>query len=171
MPQQKLMQLLQKRFLKLYLEHLTFVIKWASWEVTKIHAHLTFEEKRLIFSTTLNFLNKYLFWWIKNRDKNPKIILKKFSINWWIIQILATVVKAILTIVNLFLYLMNIKKMHMLEDILTFLIQGVSQFVMAHLIWQEIAEKYSDKLIKLDNEDKFSPLRLNSLNAERLKFW
>ena len=59
----------------------------------------------------------------------------------------------------------------MLEDILTFLIQGVSQFVMAHLIWQEIAEKYSDKLIKLDNEDKFSPLRLNSLNAERLKFW
>ena len=37
---------LQKRFLPMYLEHLAFVIKRASWKVTKIHAHLTFEQKR-----------------------------------------------------------------------------------------------------------------------------
>ena len=30
----------------MYLEHLAFVIKRASWKVTKIHAHLTFEQKR-----------------------------------------------------------------------------------------------------------------------------
>ena len=30
----------------MYLEHLTFVIKRAGWKVTKIHAHLTFEQKR-----------------------------------------------------------------------------------------------------------------------------
>ena len=37
--------MLQKRFLPMYLEHLAFVIKKASWKVTKIHAHLTFEQK------------------------------------------------------------------------------------------------------------------------------
>ena len=30
----------------MYLEHLTFVIKRAGWKVTKIHAHLTFEQIR-----------------------------------------------------------------------------------------------------------------------------
>ena len=29
----------------MYLEHLAFVIKRAVWKVTKIHAHLTFEQK------------------------------------------------------------------------------------------------------------------------------
>ena len=30
----------------MYLEELAFVIKRASWKVTKIHAHLTFEQKQ-----------------------------------------------------------------------------------------------------------------------------
>ena len=30
----------------MYLEHLAFVIKSAGWKVTKIHTHLTFEQKR-----------------------------------------------------------------------------------------------------------------------------
>ena len=38
--------MLQKRFLRMYLEHLAFVMKRAGWKVTKIHAHLTFEQKR-----------------------------------------------------------------------------------------------------------------------------
>ena len=33
-------------FLPIYLEELAFVIKRASWKVTKIHAHLTFEQKQ-----------------------------------------------------------------------------------------------------------------------------
>ena len=55
--------MLQKKFLRMYLEHLAFVMKRAGWKVTKIHAHLTFEQKRF---------KKKLFWWIKNQDKNPK---------------------------------------------------------------------------------------------------
>ena len=39
--------MLKKKFLPMYLEHLAFVIKRADWKVTKIHAHLTFEQKRL----------------------------------------------------------------------------------------------------------------------------
>ena len=38
--------MLKKNFLPMYLEELAFVIKRASWKVTKIHAHLTFEQKR-----------------------------------------------------------------------------------------------------------------------------
>ena len=30
----------------MYLEDLVFAIKTAGWKVTKIHAHLTFEQKR-----------------------------------------------------------------------------------------------------------------------------
>ena len=31
----------------MYLEHLAFLINRAGWKVTKIHAYLTFEQKRL----------------------------------------------------------------------------------------------------------------------------
>ena len=38
--------MLKKKFSPMYLEELAFVIKRAGWKVTKIHAHLTFEEER-----------------------------------------------------------------------------------------------------------------------------
>ena len=38
--------MLKKIFLPMYLEELAFVIKRAGWKVTKIHVHLTFEQKR-----------------------------------------------------------------------------------------------------------------------------
>ena len=38
--------MLKKNFLPTYLEELAFVIKRATWKVTKIHAHLAFEQKR-----------------------------------------------------------------------------------------------------------------------------
>ena len=36
-----------KKHLSMYLEDLPFVIKSAGWKVTRIHAHLTFQQKRL----------------------------------------------------------------------------------------------------------------------------
>ena len=44
----------------------------------------------------------------------------------------------------------------------------VSQFLTGNFIWQEIEEKYNDRLMKLDKEDKFYPVKLNYLNAEHL---
>ena len=35
-----------KKHLSMYLEDLPFVIKSAGWKVTRIHAHLTFQQKR-----------------------------------------------------------------------------------------------------------------------------
>ena len=44
----------------------------------------------------------------------------------------------------------------------------ISQFVTIDLIKQDIEKKYNDKLIKLDKEDRFYAIKLNSLNVERL---
>ena len=41
------------------------------------------------------------------------------------------IVETVLIIVKLFLYLINIKKLHMLEDTLTFLIQGFHNLLQA----------------------------------------
>ena len=38
--------LFKKNFLPIYLEDIVFCIKRTGWKVTKIHAHLTFEQKR-----------------------------------------------------------------------------------------------------------------------------
>ena len=43
---EKHMQQCWKKIIPLYLEHLAFAIKKVGWKVTKIHAHLTFEQKR-----------------------------------------------------------------------------------------------------------------------------
>ena len=44
----------------------------------------------------------------------------------------------------------------------------VSQFVTTDLIKQDIEEKYNEKLMKLDKEDKFYNIKLSTLNADRL---
>ena len=44
----------------------------------------------------------------------------------------------------------------------------VSQFVTTDLIKEDIEEKYNDKLMKLDKENKFYNIKLSTLNADRL---
>ena len=51
----------------MYLEHLAFVIKRAGWKVTKIHAHLTFEQKR--------FKEKFILMNQKSRQLSKNNIL------------------------------------------------------------------------------------------------
>ena len=54
----------------MYLEHLAFVIKRAGWKVTKIHAHLTFEQKR--------FKEKFILMNQKSRQLSKKTLKKVF---------------------------------------------------------------------------------------------
>ena len=62
--------MLKKRFIPMYLEHLAFVIKKAGWKVTKIHAHLTFEQKR--------FKKKFILMNQKSRQESKNYIEKDF---------------------------------------------------------------------------------------------
>ena len=73
------------------------------------------------------------------------------------------IVKIMLTIANLFQYLMNLKKFLTLGDTGIFFI---CEFL--NLTKQDIEEKYYDKLIKLDKEDKFYAIKLNTINDQRL---
>ena len=54
----------------MYLEHLAFVIKRPGWKVTKIDAHLTFEQKR--------FKKKFILMNQKSRQKSKNYIEKGF---------------------------------------------------------------------------------------------
>ena len=62
--------MLKKNFLPTYLEELAFVIKRATWKVTKIHAHLTFEQKR--------FKQKFILVNQKSRQESKNDIEKDF---------------------------------------------------------------------------------------------
>ena len=44
----------------------------------------------------------------------------------------------------------------------------ISEFVTSDLIKQNIEATYNDKLIKLDKEDKFYQIKLDTLNTKRL---
>ena len=62
--------MLKKIFLTTYLEELAFVIKRAGWKVTKIHAHLTFEQER--------FKQKFILMNWKSRQESKSDIEKDF---------------------------------------------------------------------------------------------
>ena len=60
----------KKIFLPMYLEDLVFCIKRAGWKVTKIHGHLTFEQKR--------FKQKFILMNQKSRQKSNNSVEKDF---------------------------------------------------------------------------------------------
>ena len=46
--------------------------------------------------------------------------------------------------------------------------EKVSKFVTSDLLKWQIEEEYNDKLMKLDKEDKFYEIKLQTLKTERL---
>ena len=62
----------------------------------------------------------------------------------------------------------ELKEITYINRYFTFFDPRVSKFVTSDLIQPQIEETYNDKLIKLDKEDKFYAIRLNSLKAERM---
>ena len=151
--------MLKKIFLPMYLEELAFVIKRAGWKVTKIHAHLTFEQKR--------FKQKFILMNQKSRQESKNDIEKDFY--------------KIMNNSN-FGYdcrnnLDNCKFVRIFDELkeLTYVERyhnifdpKFSEFVTIDLIKQNIEETYNDKLIKLDKEDKFYQIKLDTLNTKRL---
>ena len=62
--------LFKKDFLSMYLEDLVFCFKRAGWKVTKIHSHLTFEQKR--------FKQKFILMYQKSRQQSKNNVEKDF---------------------------------------------------------------------------------------------
>ena len=64
--------MLEKRFIPLYLEHLSILIRKTGWRVTKIYSHYTFQQER--------FNRDYLIMNQKSRQ-NAKNNVEKTSSN------------------------------------------------------------------------------------------
>ena len=144
----------------MYLEHLPFLINRAGWKVTEIHAYLTFEQKR--FKKKIILMNQKSRQLSKNnieKDFYELMNNSNFGYNCWnnfdncqIVPIFD-----------------EFKEITYIGRYFNFFDPRVAKFVTGDLIHQEIEEKYNDdKLIKLDKENRFYAIKLNSLNAEGL---
>ena len=121
----------------MYLENLVFVIKRAGRKVTKIHAHLTFEQKR--------FKKKFF---LKNNIEEDFYKLMSNSNFGYDCQNNLDNCKFV-PIFDKFKEITNVGRYFNFFD------PRISHFVTTYLIKQDIEEKYNDKLIKLDKEDRF----------------
>ena len=143
----------------MYLEELAFVIKRAGWKVKKIHAHLTFEQKR--------FKQKFILMNKKSRQELKNNIEKDFyklmnNSNFGYGRRNKSDNCKFVPIFDELKELTYIERYHNIFD------PKISKFLTANLIKQNIEAIYNDKLIKLDKEDKFSQIKIDILHTERL---
>ena len=151
--------LFKKNFLPMYLEDLVFCIKRAGWKVTKIHWHLIFEQsrlkKKLILMNqksrheSINSVGKDFYKLMNNSnfgyDCRNNIDNCKFFPNF-----------------DEYNEITFINRYHNIFD------QNVSQFVTSDLLKQQIEEKFNDKLMKLDPNDRLYEIKLQTIKSERL---
>ena len=149
----------KKKIIPMYLEQLAFVIKRVRWRVTKIHAHLTFEQKR--FKEKFILMNQKSWQEAKtNIEKDFYKLMNNSNFGYDCRNNLDNC-----KFVAIF---DEIKEVTYLSRYFNYFDQRISDFVTTDLIKQNIEERYNDKLIKLDNEDRFYKIKLILLNTERL---
>ena len=150
--------MLKKHFLPMYLEELAFVIKKVGWKVTKIHVHLTFEQKR--FKQTFILM-------IQNSKQESKNDIEKDFYKLINNSILGYDCRNNLDNCKFVPIFDELKEFTHIERYHNIFDTKISEFVTADLK-QNIEATYNDKLIKLDTEDKFYQIQLDTLNTERL---
>ena len=141
----------------MYLEDLVFCIKRPGWKVTKIHSHLTFEQGR--FKQNFILMNQ------KSRQQSRNSVAKDFY--------------KLMNNSN-FGYdcrnnIDNCKFVPIFEEYkeITFINRYCnifdenfcSKFVTSDLLKPQIEEEYNDMLMKLDKEDKFYEIILQTLSS------
>ena len=135
-----------------YLEDLVFCIKRAGWKVTKIHAHLIFEQKRfkqeLILMNQKSWQDFYRLMNNSNFGYNCRNNLDNCKF---------------VPIFDEYWELTFISRYYNLFD------SKVRQFITGELLKQDIEEKFNEKLSKLDKEDQFYEIKLQAIKNERLQ--
>ena len=144
----------------MYLEDLAFCIKRAGLNVTKIHSHITFEQAR--------FKQKFILMNQKSREQSKNSIEKDFykSMNnsnfGYDCRNNLDNFKFV-PIFDEFKEITCINRYHNIFD------PKVSEFVTSELLRADVEEKYNDRLSKLDKEDRFYEIKLQTIKTERLK--
>ena len=143
-----------------YLEDLVFCIKRAGWKVTKIHAHLTFEQKRS--KQKLILMNQKS--WQESNNSVEKDFYKLMNNSNFGYDCRNNLDNCkFVPIFDEYRELTFISRYHNLFD------SKVRQFVTGELLKQDIEEKFYDKLSKLDQEDRFYEIKLQAIKNERLQ--
>ena len=150
--------MLAKYCIPLYLEDLSFLIKRAGWVVTKIHAHLTFGQKP--FKRNFILMNQ------KSRQESKSNIEKDFfklmnNSNF------GHDCRNNLDNCDFVPIFDEIGEIQRLQKYYNLFDPKVDGFVSAKLIKENVEEKYNDQLHKLDKNDPFYQIKLNTLNHER----
>ena len=150
---------LKKFFLPAYLEDLAFCIKRAGWKVTKIHAHLTFEQS--------SFKRDFILMNQKSRQLSKNDIEKDFfklmnnsNFGYNCRNNLDNC--RFTPVFDEFGEITYINCYHNIFD------EKVSAFVTTDLAKQNIEEIFNDKLAKLNKEDQFYNIKLETIQNERL---
>ena len=138
---------------------MTFCIKRAGWKFTKIHTHFTYKQSR--FKRDFILMNQKSRQLSKNdvekdflkimNNSNPGCDCRNNLDNCKFSPIFDQLGE--ITYINLY---------HNIFD------EKVSDFVMADLVKQNIEEKFNDKLMKLDKEDHFYNIKLETIKNEPL---
>ena len=152
--------LFKKTFLPMYLEDSVFCIKKAGWKVTKIHSHLTFEQKR--------FKQKFILMNQKSRQESKNSVEKDFyklmknsNFGYDCRNNLDNC--KFVPIFDEYKELTYIHRYHNIFD------HKVSQIATGDLLRADIEEKFHDKLSKLDKEDRFYEIKLQTIKTYRLQ--
>ena len=152
----------KKLFLPMYLGDLAFCIKRAGWKVTKIHAHLTFEQSR--FKLNFILVNQ------KSRQQSKNDVEKDFYFGneQWNNSNFGYDCRSNLDnckfnpIFDELGEITCINRYHNIFD------EKVSAFVTTDLVKQNIEEEFNDKLAKLKKDDQFYNIKLETIQNERL---
>ena len=143
----------------MYLEDLAFCIKKAGWKVTNIYSHLTFEQAR--------FKRKFILMNQKSRQQSKNDIEKDFyklmnnsNFGYDCRNNLDNC-----KFVPIFDELKEITYINRYHNIFD---PKISEFVTPDLLKADVEEKFNNKLMKLDKEDKFYEIKLQTLKTERL---
>ena len=140
----------------MYLEDLVFGIKRAGWKVIKIHSHITFEQAR--------FKKKFILINQKSRQQSKNNVEKYFyklmnnsNSGYDCRNNLANC--KFVPIFDEYKEITFIDRYHIFDS-------KVSQFVTSDLLKADVEEKYNDKLSKLDKEDRFYEIKLQTIKTK-----
>ena len=142
----------------MYREDLVFCIKRVGWKVTKIHSHLTFEQAR--FKQNFILMNQKLRQESKNSVEKGFYELMNNSNFGYDCRNNIDNCKFV-PIFDEYREVTYINRYHNIFD------KKVSNFITSDILKHKAQEEFNDKLMKLDKEDRFYEIKLQTLEADR----
>ena len=151
--------LFEKKCFPLYLEHLALLIKRLGWVVTKIHQHITFEQKR--FKKNFIIRNQKARQKAKNNvEKDFYKLLNNSNFGYDCRNNIDNC-----TFVPIFDELQDVSY---LKKYYSYFNPAIKEFVSEDVITEEINQNYLDRLSKLKQDDPFYIVKKSAIDQTRL---